>query len=171
MRVQRSRFAALGSPLMRQPLGGSNSTSAPDRALQPAWVLFDDSCGFCRRWVPFWETTLMKRGFRIAPLQEAWVGPALALPDDVLFDDLRLLLPGGACLAGANVYRYVMRRIWWAYPFYLLSTAPVLRGVFDWSYRTFAVNRYRISRSCRLPGGSSAELPRSAGGHSGAVEP
>jgi predicted DCC family thiol-disulfide oxidoreductase YuxK len=33
------------------------------------WILYDDSCGFCRRRVPFWEKTLQKRGFEIAPLQ------------------------------------------------------------------------------------------------------
>ncbi len=42
------------------------------------------------------------------------------------------------------------------YPFFLLSTAPVLRGVFDWSYRTFAKNRYHFSRACRLPGRSGS---------------
>jgi predicted DCC family thiol-disulfide oxidoreductase YuxK len=43
-----------------------------------------------------------------------------------------------------------MRRIWWAYPLYLISVAPVSRLVFDWGYRTFAANRYRISGACRL---------------------
>jgi hypothetical protein len=49
------------------------------------------------------------------------------------------------------VYRYVMRRIWWAYPLYLLSMVPGLSRVFDWSYRTFARNRTVISASCDLP--------------------
>jgi len=34
------------------------------------WVLYDDSCGFCRRWVPFWAATLRKRGFEIAALRD-----------------------------------------------------------------------------------------------------
>jgi hypothetical protein len=45
-----------------------------------------------------------------------------------------------------------MRRIWWAYPLYVLSVAPVLSRIFDWGYRTFAAYRYRFSRACRLPG-------------------
>ena len=40
-----------------------------------------------------------------------------------------------------------MRRIWWAYPLYLLSAAPLLSRVFDWAYRTFAINRHRFSRA------------------------
>jgi predicted DCC family thiol-disulfide oxidoreductase YuxK len=44
-----------------------------------------------------------------------------------------------------------MRRIWWAYPLYLLSVTPLLWRVFDWGYRTFANNRYHFSHTCRLP--------------------
>ncbi len=117
------------------------------------WILYDDSCGFCRRWVPFWEDTLRKRGLAIAPLQADWVVQRLNASDEDLLFDLRLLLADGTQIRGADVYRYAMRRIWWAYPMYLLSIAPVLRRVFDWSYRTFANNRYRFSRGCRLPGG------------------
>ena len=54
-------------------------------------------------------------------------------------------------LAGAEVYRYLMRRIWWATPLYFLSTLPILRDLFNAGYRAFADNRYWISRSCHLP--------------------
>jgi predicted DCC family thiol-disulfide oxidoreductase YuxK len=117
------------------------------------WVLYDGSCGFCRRWVPFWAETLQKRGFAIAPLQSEWVRQRLNAPESDILQDLRLLLANGKQVRGANVYRYVMRRIWWAYPFYLLSIAPVARVVFDWGYRTFAANRYRVSHACKLSAG------------------
>ena len=113
-------------------------------------MLYDDSCGFCRRWVPFWAETLRRRGFTIAPLQSEWVVKQLKLSDGELLSDLRLLLNDGSQVRGADVYRYAMKRIWWAYPFYLMSIMPLLRRVFDWSYRTFADNRYHVSRSCRL---------------------
>jgi predicted DCC family thiol-disulfide oxidoreductase YuxK len=118
------------------------------------WVLYDDSCGFCRRWIPFWGSTLRKRGFDISPLQADWVTQRLGVPPDDLLRDLRLLFSDGTQVRGADVYRYVMRRIWWAYPLYLLSVAPLLRRVFDWGYRTFANNRYRVSCACRLPAAS-----------------
>ena len=113
------------------------------------WILFDDSCGFCRRWVPFWENTLRKRGFEIAPLQADWVREKLQLNENDLLRDLRLLLASGEQIRGADSYRYAMKRIWWAYPFYLISIAPLCRSIFDWSYRTFAANRYRVSRFCK----------------------
>ena len=68
--------------------------------------------------------------------------------------DIRLLGVDGSLLSGADVYRHLMRRIWWAYPLFLLSKLPGLSQGFDWAYRTFARHRMRISTSCGLPGGS-----------------
>ena len=85
------------------------------------WVLYDGACGLCSRWVPFWENTLNKRGFRIAPLQAGWVAEKIHLSQDDLVADLRLLLTTGEQMRGAQVYRYLMRRIWLAMPLYLLS--------------------------------------------------
>ena len=115
------------------------------------WVLYDDSCGFCRRWIPFWASTLRRRGFAIAPLQSEWVVQALNVPQEDLLFDLRLLLADGEQVRGADVYRHVMRRIWWAYPLYLLSKVPGVSQLFEWAYRTFARHRMQISASCGLP--------------------
>jgi predicted DCC family thiol-disulfide oxidoreductase YuxK len=116
------------------------------------WVLFDDSCGFCSSWVRYWARTLHTHGFEIAPLQEDWVRTRLGSPaDEDLLLDLRLLLDDGRQIRGADAYRYVMRRIWWTHPLYLVSIVPPLRYLFDWAYRTFADNRYHFSRTCPLP--------------------
>jgi predicted DCC family thiol-disulfide oxidoreductase YuxK len=115
-----------------------------------AIVLYDDSCGFCRRWIPFWKECLRRRGIEIAPLQSQWVRTSLHLFGEELLVDLRLLLADGHLICGANVYRYLMKRIWWAYPLYLLSIAPVFRAMFDRAYRTFADNRFRFSTACGL---------------------
>ena len=116
------------------------------------WVLYDDACGFCRRLVPRFEQVLAKRGFGMAPLQEEWVRARLQLNDDELLEDMRLLLPDGRQIAGADVYRYCTRRIWWARPIWLFSVLPGGHHVFDWGYRTFARNRYRVSNACGVPG-------------------
>ena len=118
------------------------------------WILYDDSCGICRRWVPFWENTLRKRGFEIAPLQADWVKEKLRLSEADLLQDFRLLLPDGKLISGADTYRHAMQRIWWAYPVYLFSIAPIGRNIFSWSYRKFATHRHQISRACNLPGNS-----------------
>ena len=115
------------------------------------YVLYDDACGFCRRWIPFFENSLRRRGFAIAPLQAEWVNEQLGVSQADLLHDLWLVLASGEQVRGADVYRYLMRRIWWAFPLYLLASAPLLRKAFDWGYRTFADNRYRFSRACGLP--------------------
>ena len=114
------------------------------------WILYDDSCGVCRRWVPFWENALRRRGFAIAPLQADWVREKLGLDPASLLADVRLLLADGRHFAGADVYRYATRRIWWAWPVYLFAVTPGLRRVFDWTYRTFAAHRHRVSAACGL---------------------
>jgi hypothetical protein len=61
-------------------------------------------------------------------------------------------LADGSHIRGADVYRYATRRIWWAWPVYLFSIAPGLRSIFDWGYRTFAANRFRVSSACGFAG-------------------
>jgi predicted DCC family thiol-disulfide oxidoreductase YuxK len=51
------------------------------------------------------------------------------------------MLRYGSLVQGADVYRHVMRRIWWARPLYLLACAPGLRCLFDAGYRAFATHR------------------------------
>ena len=114
------------------------------------WVLYDGRCGVCARWVPFWAPTLRRLGLAVAPLQAPWVTERLAIPPDVAPRDIRLLFRDGRQLQGADVYRYVMRRLWWAYPLYLLAAAPGLRWLFDRAYRVFADHRRRISAVCGL---------------------
>ncbi len=121
------------------------------------WVLYDGACGFCRRWVPLWETTLRRRGYEIAPLQSPWVAERTGLSSEELLADLLLLRPDGSLVRGAEVYRDAMRHIWWALPLWLASVVPLGRQLFDWGYRSFADHRYRISRACRLPGSPGAD--------------
>jgi len=114
-------------------------------------VLYDADCSVCTRLARSWAATLGRLGLSVAPLQSPWVGPRTSLPPDVLLSDLRLLENDGHLVSGPDVYRYVMRRLWWAYPLYLLSRVPGLSRIFDWTYRAFARNRRAISPSCELP--------------------
>lgn len=120
-------------------------------------VLYDGSCGFCAEWVPFWKGTLAKRGFRIAPLQEPWVAETLGMTPEEVAEDIRLYVPSTRELvSGANVYRRVLRRIWWAYPAYALTRVPGLGRLFDLAYRKFADNRHTFSSACGLHGRGAA---------------
>jgi len=79
--------------------------------------------------------------------RSAWLRDHPALSKIELLDDLRLLLEDGRHIQGEDVYRYLMRRVWWAWPLYLFSIAPVTKSLFGWGYRTIAKNRYRFSKA------------------------
>jgi predicted DCC family thiol-disulfide oxidoreductase YuxK len=115
------------------------------------WILYDGACGFCRAWVPRWQGTLKRRGYEIAPLQSPWVAERTRMSSEELLADILLLRPDDSFARGADAYREVMRRIWWAWPLWLASVLPLGRQLFDWSYRKFADHRYQISQSCGLP--------------------
>jgi predicted DCC family thiol-disulfide oxidoreductase YuxK len=136
----------------------------PPHSPPRGWILYDGACGFCRTWVPKWEKTLARRGYALAPLQSPWVAERTKLSSDELLADLLLLRPDGSLAHGTEVYRDAMRRIWWAWPLWLASVLPLGRQLFDWSYRSFADHRYRISRACRLPGASEESCDREPAG-------
>jgi predicted DCC family thiol-disulfide oxidoreductase YuxK len=115
-----------------------------------SWVLYDGACGICSRWVPWWAPALQRLGIGTAALQSEWVQGRTTLAADVLVEDIRLLHADGRLTSGSDVYRYVMRRLWWAYPFYIVSVLPVGRSLFDWGYRTFARHRMRASEFCAI---------------------
>ncbi len=113
-------------------------------------LLYDGSCGFCARWVPFWAPTLARIGIATLPLQDPWVRERVTIPEAELLTDLFLVRDDGSFFRGPEAYRYAMRRIWWTWPLWLLSTAPGLRQLFDWAYAAFARNRYHVSQVCGL---------------------
>jgi len=124
--------------------------TGPASSLAPGYVLYDGQCRFCSRWARFWEPTLERHGFRITPLQDPGVADKLPLATESLLADIRLLTAEGRLISGADVYLYVARRIWWAWPFYAVFSLP---GLYRWihaSYRWFARNRYSISHYCNL---------------------
>ena len=64
---------------------------------------------------------------------------------------MTLVLANGRQIRGADVFRHFLRLSWLAYPVYLLTLLPGVRQVFNWGYRTFARNRYRLAGACPLP--------------------
>lgn len=115
------------------------------------WVLYDDGCGFCFRWVHLWEKVIERRGFALKDLQSAWEGGSLQISQQNLLDDIRVLTRAGELKSGADAYLFVAQTIWWAWPFYAVFSIPGLNAVLWGGYRWFNRNRYRVSRLCPLP--------------------
>jgi predicted DCC family thiol-disulfide oxidoreductase YuxK len=113
-------------------------------------VLYDGNCGFCSRWLAFWKPTLERHGFATAALEEPWVGEKVKMPYEDLVRDIRLLTVDGDLVSGANVYLFVARRIWWAWPLYALFSLPGFNWMIHTGYRWFARNRHYVSHACGL---------------------
>ncbi len=116
-----------------------------------SWVLYDGGCGFCFRWVHFWEKAIERRGFALKDLQSARDYGSLKIPQQKLLDDILVLSRDGNLQSGADAYLFVARRIWWAWPFYAIFRLPGFNWMLWLGYRWFNRNRYRISRHCPLP--------------------
>ena len=124
------------------------SSRPPDHS-SADWILYDNQCGFCSRWVRFWQPVLAKRSIQFAGLQEPWVSDRLKMSGEELLFDIRLLRRDRV-FSGADVYLQVARRIWWAWPFYAIFSLPVFNQLIHFCYRWFAHNRHRISHTCGL---------------------
>jgi predicted DCC family thiol-disulfide oxidoreductase YuxK len=115
-----------------------------------ACVLYDGECSFCTRWVSFWSGALRRRNIETAALQEPWVEQRLRLSEEQILYDIRLLTADGDLISGANVYLYVWRRIWWAWPLYAVFSRPGCNKLIHLGYRWFARNRHCVSQVCRI---------------------
>ena len=121
-------------------------------------ILYDGQCGFCSRWVKYWARTLGRRGFAIASLDEPWVAEKInrrineqiKMSREELLTDIRLITAEGQLISGADVYLYVTRKIWWAWPFYAIFSLPGFNRLIHLAYRWFARNRHHISHACHI---------------------
>jgi predicted DCC family thiol-disulfide oxidoreductase YuxK len=120
------------------------------------WILYDGGCGFCFRWVHFWKKVIERRGFALRDLQSASADGILQISPEHLLDDIQVLTRAGTLESGANAYLFVARKIWWAWPLYTIFRLPGFNRMLWSGYRWFNRNRYRVSRHCPLPKGSSA---------------
>jgi predicted DCC family thiol-disulfide oxidoreductase YuxK len=121
----------------------SNHQSEPS-APSKGWILYDGGCGFCFRWVHFWEKVVAGRGFALKDLQSAYSDGSLQISQENLLDDIQVLTRAGKLESGANAYLYVTRQIWWAWPFYGIFSLPGFNWILWQGYRWF--NRNRRSR-------------------------
>ncbi len=113
-------------------------------------IFYDDSCGLCsasyRRFGPITE----RRGFSWIPLQEPRARTLLNLEGDEMPAELQLFTRTGRLLGGIDAILYVVKSIWWARPFWLVSKIPGVRPVLRVMYRWVAQHRHAISGTCRI---------------------
>ena len=123
---------------------------------KPGSILYDGACPVCLKFVRTWEKVLRRRGFDLVPLQEEWVRKRLALPEEELLKEMRVLTSDKKVFGAIDAYVFVWRRIWWCLPLWLLAHVPGIRFLMDCLYRWVAKNRMCISGSCSI--GSTKQI-------------
>lgn len=105
------------------------------------WLFFDADCAFCVKIVRAVATTLQKRGFALAPLQDPRVGSLLGLSQSELLLEMRLLLSNRQQTGGADAAVALAHEIWWARPLVWLSRLPGMMQFLRRAYRWIAAHR------------------------------
>jgi len=113
-------------------------------------IFFDAQCGMCSASVRRWERFLTTRGFEVKPMQTPEAEQQLGLSPGQLPGEMKLLTPAGTIIGGVDVFAYVTRFIWWAYPLHLLLVIAPTRALADGLYRWIAPRRRWISQALGL---------------------
>jgi len=91
---------------------------------------------------------LLKRGLHLVPLKAPWVKERLGLKDTDSLTEMKLWLAEGGVFGGADAVIEIARRVWWAWPMWLVAQLPGAMWIMRWLYRIVARNRHCLSRGC-----------------------
>ena len=125
-------------------------TDRKGRRAACGWVFFDGDCEVCQSLARRFRSTLEKRGFGLAPLQDPRVAALLALPASALLQEMRVLTPAGEVLGGAQAITFLAGKIWWAWPLHAVARVPGMQSLLRAGYRWFADHRH-CSRCAVVP--------------------
>lgn len=113
-------------------------------------VFYDGDCSICLNFVRRFERILTRHGFKLVPLQTPGVRERLGLSEQELLSEMQLLLPDGKIFGGADAFVEISRRIWWAWPLYLLAQIPGMKFLLRRGYAWIARNRHCLGGVCEI---------------------
>src|SRR6185437_1387050 len=113
------------------------------------WVFYDGECEFCQSLARRVRSTLQKRGFGLAPLQDPRVATLLGLTPNLLLQEMRVLTDEGQVLGGAQAVTFLAGKIWWAWPVHAAAKLPGMTPLLHVAYRWVADHRHCSSCSVR----------------------
>lgn len=109
------------------------------------WVFFDRDCEVCQSLACRFRSTLEKRGFGLAPLQDPRVALLLGLASHELMQEMQVLTPAGKVLGGAQAITFLAGQIWWAWPVHAAARLPGMPSLLRAGYRWFAEHRHCLT--------------------------
>jgi len=128
-------------------------TKINDMEWLQGWVFYDGDCALCREFASRFEKILTRRGFDLAPFQAPWARECLDLDVSQPLVEMRLLTREGLQLGGADAIIFLSRKIWWAWPLFLVAQLPGVRRALWVGYRWIAARRHCVGNRCvvRVP--------------------
>ncbi len=114
------------------------------------WVVYDADCRFCTALAGRFRALLAAHRIELLPLQTPWVRQKLALANEELLAEMRLLKPDGKVYGGADAVLEISRHIWWARPLSLARRAPAVRKLLRLGYGWIARNRHCGHGTCDI---------------------
>lgn len=116
------------------------------------WVLYDADCRFCTALAKRFRVLLAARHFELLPLQTPWVRQKLALANQDLLAEMRLLKPNGTMLGGVDALLEISRAFALAWPIRKLAQIAAIKNIFHGIYRWIARHRHCASGACEISG-------------------
>jgi predicted DCC family thiol-disulfide oxidoreductase YuxK len=106
------------------------------------WIFYDGDCELCQSFARRFCSTLQKRGFGLASLQDPRVATLLGLAPNLLLREIRVLTAEGQLLGGAQAVTFLAGKIWWAWPVHAAAKLPGMRPLLRVVYRWVADHRH-----------------------------
>lgn len=124
----------------------------PQLAPLPAcgWVFYDGDCRFCTGSVRRFARIFSRIQFVPVPFQNPFAQRKLNLPENFEPAEMVVLTPDGKQSGGANAVAQIARRIWWAWPLFVLAQVPGIHFIFTVIYRRIAARRHCLGGSCEI---------------------
>lgn len=91
----------------------------------------------------------------MVPLQSEQARSTLGLAPGNVPDEMKVETRQGKILGGVDGILHIARRIWWAWPLWLLGQVPGIHSILVWRYRRIAATRH-----CRAAGPPNVALAK-----------
>ncbi len=125
-------------------------------------VLYDASCSLCIRLARRFRGVLRRRRVELRPLQTPGTAGTLGIGAEDLLREMRFVTDKGEVFGGADAIAQLARRIWWAWPLFVVSRLPGLQRAMAFGYRWVAGRRSCASGACPRPSPLAGWLPLAA---------
>lgn len=126
------------------------NTEKTDANEVAGWVLYDADCRFCTALAMRFRALLAARRFELLPLQTPWGRQKLAMANQALLAEMRLLKPDGTNLGGVDALLEISRRFPLTWPIRQLARFAAIKNLFHAIYRWIARHRHCAPGACVL---------------------